>query len=530
MGGTELDYVHEAFDTNWIAPLGANVNGFEEDLARYTGRKHAAAITTGTAGIHLGLILCGVQPGDEVFCQSFTFAASANPVRYQGAVPVFIDSEPETWNMCPDLLEEALAERAGVRASADDSPEHLPGSSGELPGGSSHGVRRQENLEALWKDSSQGRDPAIRPIRRTDRMKPGLPKAIIVVHLYGMPAKMDRIMEIANRYGVPVIEDSAEALGSSISGRKCGTYGKVSVLSFNGNKIITTSGGGALLSDDEELVNKARFLATQARDDAPHYQHSELGYNYRMSNIVAGIGRGQMEVLDERVAARRANHQFYFENLGRTWWQPSSVRRQEDLEALPTDSGHRVQDTGFGKDKNSPPSQGGARGGSPTGIYFLPEPAGYFSNRWLTTILVNPEETGGVTREDIRLALEEENIESRPLWKPMHMQPLYEGCEFYAHPSTVGFPPTIELQKGKTGTSTDDSKSSVESSRSEEEQARKKPNAGGRNYPTDEANSSVGGLSGWLFDHGLCLPSGSNLTDEDRNRVLKAINKALGRE
>jgi dTDP-4-amino-4,6-dideoxygalactose transaminase len=523
MGGTELDYVHEAFDTNWIAPLGANVNGFEEDLARYTGRKHAAAITTGTAGIHLALILCGVQPGDEVFCQSFTFAASANPIRYQGAVPVFIDSEPDTWNMCPDVLERALAERAGE---------------GERGG------------------MGEGKQPA------TGNRQPAMPKAIIVVHLYGMPAKMDRIMEIANRYGVPVIEDSAEALGSSINGRKCGTYGKFSVLSFNGNKIITTSGGGALLSDDEELIRKARFLATQARDDAPHYQHSELGYNYRMSNIVAGIGRGQMKVIDDRVAARRANHEFYFENLGRTWWQPSSVRRQEDLEALPTDSGHRVQDTGFqvqaasgkpqaasgkqqaesrrreensGQESNPPLPPLGKGGssfhdqesgsgnvehetlnhkpqttnlkpqtaGSPTGIYFLKEPAGYLSNRWLTTILVNPEETGGVTREDIRLALEEENIESRPLWKPMHMQPLYEDCEFY--------PRTSAHDSTSSAESSADARSTVELEKRKAEK------------------SGSGSVSEWLFEHGLCLPSGSNLTDEDRQRVLNAINKVLGR-
>ncbi len=517
MGGTELDYVHEAFETNWIAPLGANVNGFEEDLARYTGRKHAAAITTGTAGIHLALILCGVKPGDEVFCQSFTFAASANPIRYQGAVPVFIDSEPETWNMCPDVLEEALAERA--RASSDESASKQPSS-----------ARREENLEALRNEAGRNQESsaAIRQSSGSRQSKPQLPKAIIVVHLYGMPAKMDRIMEIADRYGVPVIEDSAEALGSSITGRKCGTYGKFSVLSFNGNKIITTSGGGALLSDDEAMIKKARFLVTQARDDAPHYQHSELGYNYRMSNIVAGIGRGQMEVIDDRVAARRANHEFYFENLGRTWWQPSSVRRQEDLEALPTDSGQKEQGSGFGKVEKFPPFEGGTQGGyssgqnpdagnlepetlnfeppqggSPTGIYFLPEPAGYISNRWLTTILVNPEETGGVTREDIRLALEEENIESRPLWKPMHMQPLYNDCEFYPR------------------TSTDDYSSSVESSKDAPSTAElEKGNA---------EKNGIGSVSEWLFEHGLCLPSGSNLTDEDRQRVLNAINKVLGR-
>jgi dTDP-4-amino-4,6-dideoxygalactose transaminase len=377
MGGQEIDFVQEAFDTNWIAPLGANVNGFEQDLQNYTGRKHAAVVTSGTAAIHLGLILCGVQRGDEVICQSFTFAATANPIKYQGADPIFIDSEPETWNMDPDLLEEALNERG-------------------------------------------------------DRVK-----AILVVHLYGMPAKMERILEIASKYGVPVIEDSAEALGSSINGRKCGTFGKMSVLSFNGNKIITTSGGGALLSDDEGLVQKARFLATQARDDAPHYQHSELGYNYRMSNIVAGIGRGQMKVLDDHVEARRSLHQRYVESLNGEWY------------------------SGDGTSFSS-----GSDSGS--GIYFLNEPAGYSSNRWLTTILVNPEETAGITREDIRVGLEKKNIESRPLWKPMHLQPYYKEEKMYSN-----------------------------------------------------------GVSEFLFEHGLCLPSGSNLTEEEKIFVIENINKLL---
>jgi dTDP-4-amino-4,6-dideoxygalactose transaminase len=380
MGGQETDFVNEAFETNWIAPLGKNVNGFEEDLQEYTGRKHAAVVTTGTAAIHLGLILCGVKPGDEVICQSFTFAASANPIKYQGAQPVFIDSEPETWNMDPALLEKALRERG-------------------------------------------------------DKIK-----AIVVVHLYGMPAKMESILSIAEKYGVPVIEDSAEALGSSIDGRKCGTFGKISVLSFNGNKIITTSGGGALLSDDEEIVQKARFLSTQARDDAPHYQHSELGYNYRMSNIVAGIGRGQMKVLDERVAARRANHQFYFENLEGAWYK------------------------GNGKDFS-----GDDELKSGSGIYFLQEPDGYISNRWLTTILVNPDETDGITREHLRQALEKRNIESRPLWKPMHLQPLYDKSPVYKN-----------------------------------------------------------GVSEFLFEYGLCLPSGSNLSDEERWSIINAIKEVLG--
>lgn len=380
MGGEELSYIHDAFEKNWIAPLGSNVNGFEKDLQNYTGRNHAAVITSGTAGIHLALILCGVKPGDEVICQSFTFTATANPIRYQGANPVFVDSEPDTWNMDPDLLEEAIIDRLTI-GEGDESSK---------------------------------------------------PKAIVVVHLYGMPAKMNRILAIGEKYNIPVIEDSAEALGSSIDGRKCGTFGKLSVLSFNGNKIITTSGGGALLGDDEKLIEKSRFLATQARDDAPHYQHSELGYNYRMSNIVAGIGRGQMKVLDAHVAIRRGIHQFYFDNLGQSWL-----------------SGPKGQN-------------------SPNGIYFLKEPEGFFSNRWLTTIIVNPEETGGVTREDLRIALEKENIECRPLWKPMHMQPLYEGTPFYGN-----------------------------------------------------------GVSEMLFEYGLCLPSGSNMTNGEREKVLYYLQKEL---
>ena len=386
MGGDELDYIHDAFEKNWIAPLGSNVNGFEGDLQNYTGRKHAAVITSGTAGIHLALILCGVKPGDEVICQSFTFAATANPIMYQGAKPVFVDSEPHTWNMDPKLLEEAIIDRLTV---------------------------------------AEG-----------DRSKK--PKAIVVVHLYGMPAKMDEILAIGEKYDIPVIEDSAEALGSSIDGRKCGTFGKLSVLSFNGNKIITTSGGGALLGDDEELIKKSRFLATQARDDAPHYQHSEVGYNYRMSNIVAGIGRGQMKVLDKHVALRRGIHQFYFDNLGKSWLT----------------------------DKQGSDLKGGE---SSTGVYFLKEPEGYFSNRWLSTIIVNPEETGGVSREDVRIALEKENIECRPLWKPMHMQPLYENAPFYGS-----------------------------------------------------------GVSEMLFEYGLCLPSGSNMTIDEREKVLYFLKKALG--
>lgn len=380
MGGEELDYIHQAFEKNWIAPLGDNVNGFEDDLKNYVGTKSAGAFTSGTASIHLALILLGVETGDEVLCQSFTFSASANPITYQGATPVFIDSELDTWNMDPKLLEQAIIER-----------------------------------------------------------KDKLPKAIIVVHLYGMPANMDKINEIGEKYGIPIIEDAAEALGSHINKKNCGSFGKLNILSFNGNKIITTSGGGALLSDDEELIKKARFLATQARDDAPHYQHSHIGYNYRMSNIVAGIGRGQMKVIDTRVSQRRAVHDRYFESLGKTWLE--------------------------GEIQNSKPKIFNL---SPTGIYFMKEPEGYFSNRWLTTIIVNPDETGGITREDLRLALEKENIEARPLWKPMHAQPVFANAPAY-----------------------------------------------------------INGVSDWLFEYGLCLPSGSNMSEEDQERVIGVIKETI---
>ncbi|WP_138429469.1 DegT/DnrJ/EryC1/StrS family aminotransferase [Fodinibius saliphilus] len=385
MGGQEEHYIRDAFNKNWIAPMGENVDGFEQDLQEYTNRNEAAAVSSGTAAIHLALILCDVGLGDEVICQSFTFTASANPIRYQGATPIFIDSEPVTWNMDPQLLEKAIL----------------------------------------------------------DRMEKGVkPKAIILVHLYGMPAKVDRILAVAGKYDIPVIEDAAEAMGSAVEHYKCGGFGLLSIFSFNGNKIITTSGGGALLSDDRRLIRKGRFLATQARDEAPHYQHSQLGYNYRMSNIVAGIGRGQMQVLDEHVKARRANHAFYFEQLEGVWLE------EETLQTMQT------------------PAFTGA--GTSKGIYFLREPAGYFSNRWLTTILVNPEETGGVTATDIRLALEEKNIESRPLWKPMHLQPLYRSCKHYEN-----------------------------------------------------------GVSEKLFELGLCLPSGSNLSNRERLRVVSVIRKTL---
>jgi dTDP-4-amino-4,6-dideoxygalactose transaminase len=360
MGGEEFNFVKDAFDTNWIAPLGPHVNGFEQELCNYTGAKYAAALSAGTAAIHLSLILLGVKAGDEVICSSFTFSASANPIVYLRATPVFVDSETETMNMDPILLEEAIKDRL------------------------SKGVK---------------------------------PKAVIIVHLYGMPAKIDEILAVCNKYDIPLIEDAAEALGSFYKGKALGTFGVMGILSFNGNKIITTSGGGALLSDNKEFIDKARFLATQARDAAPHYQHSHIGYNYRMSNVCAGIGRGQLKVLNERVKQRRANFEYYKKTIGQ----------------LP-------------------------------GIQFLEEPKGVCANRWLTNILVHPEKTGGVTREDIRLALEADNIESRPLWKPMHLQPVFEEYPFYRN-----------------------------------------------------------GTSERLFDIGLCLPSGSNLTIIEVERVTTII-------
>jgi dTDP-4-amino-4,6-dideoxygalactose transaminase len=361
MGGNERNFVSQAFDSNWIAPLGPNVNGFENDLALFLDNQvHVAALSAGTAALHIALILLDVQTGDEVICQSMTFSASANPIRYQNAIPIFVDSESDTWNMDPKLLETAIKDRV-----------------------------------------AKGKKP----------------KAIIPVHLYGMPAKMEAIMHISRHYEIPVLEDAAEALGSSINGKKCGTFGHMGILSFNGNKIITTSGGGALVSKNEDYIKKATFLATQARDAAPHYQHSQIGYNYRMSNICAGIGRGQMEVLSERIEQRRKNFAFY----------------KECLRNLP-------------------------------GISFVEEPEGFFSNRWLTTILIDPKESDGVTREDVRLALEKENIESRPLWKPMHLQPVFKEYPYYG-----------------------------------------------------------GNVSEKLFEKGLCLPSGSNLTKEELERVVEII-------
>lgn len=365
MGGNELTYIQEAFDHNWIAPLGPNVTGFETDLKQFLQtEKEVGALSSGTAAIHLGLILLGVKAGDEVLCQSMTFSASANPIAYQGAKPIFIDSEKDTWNMCPVFLEEAIK----------------------------------------------------------DRMLLGnKPKAIILVHLYGMPAKVDEIVAISKKYEIPILEDAAEALGATYKGKNCGTFGEFGVLSFNGNKIITTSGGGALVCNTLEAKQKAIFLATQARDAAPHYQHSHVGYNYRMSNIVAGIGRGQMEVLSAHIALRRKMHQFY------------------------KDIFKNVQ-----------------------GIRVFEEPTNdYFSNHWLSCILFEPE-TAPFTSEIVRIALLKDNIESRPLWKPMHLQPIFRECAFYG---------------------------------------------------TDIAQN--------LFQNGLCLPSGSNLLDADRERIRTSIQKLL---
>ena len=360
MGGKELEYVKDAFEANWIAPLGPHVDGFEHEIgARLGGNVHVAALSSGTAALHLALVILGVKAGDEVICQSMTFSASANPIVYQGAKPVFVDSETETWNIDPNFLELAIKERMA---------------------------------------------------------KGTKPKAVIVVHLYGMPAQMEHITDICSRYEIPLIEDAAEAFGSTYKGKALGTFGDLSILSFNGNKIITTSGGGALVSSNPDYIAKARFLATQARDPAPHYQHSEIGYNYRMSNICAGIGRGQLEVLDQRVQQRRANFDFY----------------KSLLNGL-------------------------------HGIRFVDEPsADYFSNRWLTTALME----GDVSREDLRKSLEAENIEARPLWKPMHLQPVFEECAFYG----------------------------------------------------DKVSEE-------LFEKGLCLPSGSNLAMEDLERVVVNIQK-----
>ena len=371
MHGEEQKFVQEAFDTNWVVPLGPNVNAFEKALRDFlieNGEKQVVALSAGTAALHLGLILLGVGEGDEVICQSFTFSASANPIAYQRATPVFVDSEKDTWNMDPVLLEEAIKDR----------------------------------LEKTGK----------------------LPKAIIPVHLYGMPVKMDEVMEMANRYGIPVLEDSAEALGSEYKGRKCGTFGEYGVLSFNGNKMITTSGGGALICPNEEKAKRALFYATQAREQAPHYQHEKIGYNYRMSNICAGIGRGQMFVLEDHVARRREIHDLYVKLLD------------------------------------------GVKG---VKVMCQPEGGDFDSNYWLTCITVEPG-VAGFTRENVRLALDADNIESRPLWKPMHLQPVFKDAPFYGN-----------------------------------------------------------GTSERLFEIGLCLPSGPTLTNEDIERVGQVIIR-MGRK
>lgn len=367
MSGKEEEFIHEAFLTNWVVPLGPNVDGFENDLAAWLGEKsasplHVVALSSGTAAIHLALVMLGVGPGDEVICQSFTFAASANPIVYQGATPVFVDSEPGTWNMDPELLRQAIDDR----------------------------------------------------LRATGK----LPKAIIPVHLYGTPARMDEINSVASAYGIPVVEDAAEALGSEYNGSYCGTFGTYGALSFNGNKMITTSGGGALICPDEESARRVKFYATQARENFPYYQHEQIGYNYRLSNISAGVGRGQMYVLDEHIARRRAIHELYVEKLkntpGITVMQPRST-----IDLHP--------------------------------------------NYWLSTILVNPQEAG-FTYQELSARLTAADIESRPLWKPMHLQPVFAKAPAY-----------------------------------------------------------VNGVSEALFAQGLCLPSGPMVTDEDVDRIVEII-------
>ncbi|SFL16235.1 dTDP-4-amino-4,6-dideoxygalactose transaminase [Paenibacillus sp. 1_12] len=367
MSGQEQEYIAQAFQTNWIAPLGPHVDNFENEFAAYVGIQNAAAVSSGTAAIHLALRLLDIKTGDFVFCSSLTFVASANPIIYQGAQPVFIDSEPETWNMSPVALERALkdADRIGK-----------------------------------------------------------LPKAVIVVNLYGQSAKMDEILTLCDHYRIPVIEDAAESLGSTYKGRASGTFGKFGIYSFNGNKIITTSSGGMLVSNVADAITKGRFLATQARDAAAHYQHSELGYNYRMSNVLAGIGRAQLKVLDERVNARRAIFDRYRQCLS-------------DI----------------------------------SGIQFMPELENTRSNRWLTAITIDESQLG-VTIEQLLEALTEENIEARPVWKPLHLQPLYEGTSYYSHSENVS-------------------------------------------------------VSERLFRTGMCLPSGSNMTEEDQMRVIDCIKSSI---
>ena len=360
MGNGEWKFVKEAFDTNWIAPIGPHINTFENNLSVISNGNSVAALSSGTASIHLALILSGVKANDDVICSSFTFSASANPIKYLGANPIFIDSEPISWNICPELLEKSIVE----------------------------GIEKNKK-----------------------------PKAIILVHLYGMPAKVDEIMKISNQYDIPLIEDAAEALGSTYKNQPLGTFGKFGVYSFNGNKIITTSGGGALLCKDKSLIEKAKFFATQSRDNAPHYEHSEIGYNYRMSNVCAAIGLGQLEVLSDRVSRKREIFDFYKREL-------SDIKE----------------------------------------ISFLEESPGSFSNYWLITILLDKKST--IDREQLRLHLESDNIESRPLWKPMHLQPFFNDCKSY-----------------------------------------------------------INGVSEDLFNRGICLPSGTNMSNKDLNRIVKNIKE-----
>ena len=363
LGVQELAFVKEAFETNWIAPVGPHVDAFEQEFCDVVGTHHAAAVTSGTAALHLALHLVGVEPEDEVFCSTLTFVATANPILYLGAKPVFIDSDRTTWNMDPVLLSQALEQRA-----------------------------------------TQGK----------------LPKAVVLVHLYGQSADIDPIQAACDRHNVPLIEDAAEALGATYKGKAPGTFGKIGIYSFNGNKIITTSGGGMLVTEDRAIADKARFLATQARDPAPHYQHSEMGYNYRLSNVLAGIGRGQLQVLAQRVASRRHNFEVY----------------RQALEALP-------------------------------GVTFMPEAAFGRATHWLSCLTIDPQ-LSGTDREQVRLALAAENIESRPVWKPLHLQPVFQDCE------VIG-----------------------------------------------------GAVAEDLFTHGLCLPSGSNLTHEDLERVIQTIQQCF---
>ena len=360
MGGEERELVQEAFDTNWIAPAGPHINNFEQQLSRVSQSFNVVALSSGTSAIHLALILLGVQKDDNVICSSFTFSASANPIKYLGANPIFIDSEQNSWNMCPDLLSKAIQD----------------------------GIKNNKK-----------------------------PKAIVLVHLYGMPARIDELIAIANKFEVPIIEDAAEALGSKYKNQPLGTFADFGIYSFNGNKIITTSGGGALLCNDKKQIEKAKFLATQARDNAHHYEHSEVGYNYRMSNVCAAIGLGQLRVLSKRVIRKREIFNFYKDEL-------SGIEE----------------------------------------ITFLEEPEGSFSNYWLTTILL--DERGAIDREQLRLHLERDNIESRPLWKPMHLQPIFQNCRSY-----------------------------------------------------------VNGVSEGFFNRGLCLPSGTNMSDADLKRIVRQVKK-----